>query len=148
MYKCQVPECGRAFIQLSNLQQHLRSHVSQSERLKNRPFHCAICDRGFATESSMRTHNSKVWIAISVSAEKITEFRYWFRFPIPIPNFGRTLCTTVNKNKKRLMVEPLQLRFVISPMLLQIWQLDKGPATVRNTTFCMDRQIWTLFKKL
>ena len=110
MYKCQVPDCGRAFIQLSNLQQHLRSHVSQSERLKNRPFHCAICDRGFATESSMRTHNSKV-------------------------------CTTVNKNKKRLMVEPLQLRFVILPMLLQIWQLDKGPATVRNKTHCMDRQI-------
>ena len=39
------------------------------------------------------------------------------------------------------MVEPLQLRFVILPMLLQIWQLDKGPATVRNKTHCMDRQI-------
>ena len=72
MYKCHVPDCGRAFIQLSNLQQHLRSHVSQSERLKNRPFHCAICDRGFATESSMRTHNSKV------------------------------CTTTVNKNKKKV----------------------------------------------
>ena len=40
------------------------------------------------------------------------------------------------------MVEPLQLRFVILPMLLQIWQLDKGPATVRNKTHCMDRHIF------
>ena len=39
------------------------------------------------------------------------------------------------------MVEPLQLRFVILPMLLQIWQLDKGPATVRNTTIYTDPQI-------
>ena len=59
-YKCHVPDCGRAFIQLSNLQQHLRNHESQLERLKNRPFHCNICGKGFATESSLRTHNSKV----------------------------------------------------------------------------------------
>ena len=71
MYKCQVPDCGRAFIQLSNLQQHLRSHVSQSERLKNRPFHCAICDRGFATESSMRTHNSKVCTTVNKNKNKV-----------------------------------------------------------------------------
>ena len=91
MYKCQVPECGRAFIQLSNLQQHLRSHVSQSERLKNRPFHCAICDRGFATESSMRTHNSKV------CTDTDTETWSWFRLPIPKPGFG---CTRLTKTKK------------------------------------------------
>ena len=59
-YKCHVPDCGRAFIQLSNLQQHLRNHESQLERLKNRPFHCNICGKGFATESSLRTHNGKV----------------------------------------------------------------------------------------
>jgi hypothetical protein len=59
-YKCHVPDCGRAFIQLSNLQQHLRNHESQIERLKNRPFHCNICGKGFATESSLRTHNGKV----------------------------------------------------------------------------------------
>ena len=59
-YKCHVVDCGRAFIQLSNLQQHLRNHESQLERLKNRPFHCNICGKGFATESSLRTHNGKV----------------------------------------------------------------------------------------
>ena len=59
-YKCHIPECGRAFIQLSNLQQHLRNHESQIERLKNRPFHCNICGKGFATESSLRTHTGKV----------------------------------------------------------------------------------------
>ncbi|XP_021939693.1 zinc finger and BTB domain-containing protein 49-like [Zootermopsis nevadensis] len=58
-YKCHLPECGRAFIQLSNLQQHLRNHDAQVERAKNRPFHCNICGKGFATESSLRTHTSK-----------------------------------------------------------------------------------------
>ncbi|KAF0291797.1 Zinc finger protein 768 [Amphibalanus amphitrite] len=58
-YKCHYPECGRAFIQLSNLQQHLRNHDSQIERMKNRPFHCQICGKGFATESSLRTHTTK-----------------------------------------------------------------------------------------
>ncbi|CAG7819707.1 unnamed protein product [Allacma fusca] len=59
-YKCHVSECGRAFIQLSNLQQHLRNHDAQLERSKNRPFHCNICGKGFATESSLRTHTTKV----------------------------------------------------------------------------------------
>ncbi|CAG0885846.1 unnamed protein product [Darwinula stevensoni] len=58
-YKCHIAECGRAFIQLSNLQQHLRNHESQVERSKNRPFHCNICGKGFATESSLRTHTGK-----------------------------------------------------------------------------------------
>lgn len=63
-YKCHLPDCGRAFIQLSNLQQHLRNHDAQVERAKNRPFHCNICGKGFATESSLRTHTSKVRRAI------------------------------------------------------------------------------------
>ncbi|XP_063705290.1 uncharacterized protein LOC134834510 isoform X2 [Culicoides brevitarsis] len=58
-YKCHLQDCGRAFIQLSNLQQHLRNHDAQIERAKNRPFHCNICGKGFATESSLRTHTSK-----------------------------------------------------------------------------------------
>ncbi|KAG8201130.1 hypothetical protein JTE90_028796 [Oedothorax gibbosus] len=63
-YKCHLPECGRAFIQLSNLQQHLRNHDSQMERAKNRPFHCNICGKGFASESSLRTHRSKQHAAL------------------------------------------------------------------------------------
>ncbi|GAB6023034.1 hypothetical protein CHUAL_007128, partial [Chamberlinius hualienensis] len=63
-YKCHMPECGRAFIQLSNLQQHLRNHDSQMERSKNRPFHCNICGKGFATETSLRTHTSKQHAAL------------------------------------------------------------------------------------
>lgn len=59
-YRCHVESCGRAFIQLSNLQQHLRNHDAQLERSKNRPFHCGTCGKGFATESSLRTHTSKV----------------------------------------------------------------------------------------
>lgn len=59
-YRCHLTECGRAFIQLSNLQQHLRNHDAQLERAKSRPFHCNICGKGFATESSLRTHTSKV----------------------------------------------------------------------------------------
>ncbi|KAK9506225.1 hypothetical protein O3M35_008199 [Rhynocoris fuscipes] len=59
-YRCHLAECGRAFIQLSNLQQHLRNHDAQVERAKNRPFHCSICGKGFATESSLRTHTTKV----------------------------------------------------------------------------------------
>ncbi|XP_058128194.1 uncharacterized protein LOC131290894 [Anopheles ziemanni] len=58
-YKCHLPDCGRAFIQLSNLQQHLRNHDAQVERAKSRPFHCNLCGKGFATESSLRTHTSK-----------------------------------------------------------------------------------------
>ena len=63
-YRCHVPECGRAIIQLSNLQQHLRNHDAQLERAKNRPFQCAICGKGFATESSLRTHTAKVNIHV------------------------------------------------------------------------------------
>jgi len=58
-YKCHIPECGRTFIQMSNLQQHLRSHESPAEALKNRPFLCDICRKGFATESSLITHSAK-----------------------------------------------------------------------------------------
>lgn len=70
-YRCHLAECGRAFIQLSNLQQHLRNHDAQVERAKNRPFHCTICGKGFATESSLRTHTTKVHVRISTAAHVI-----------------------------------------------------------------------------
>lgn len=35
-YKCHLPNCGRAFIQLSNLQQHLRNHDGQLKKAANR----------------------------------------------------------------------------------------------------------------
>lgn len=72
-YKCHLPDCGRAFIQLSNLQQHLRNHDAQVERAKNRPFHCNICGKGFATESSLRTHTAKV--SIEVHDPQINEIK-------------------------------------------------------------------------
>ncbi|XP_054721545.1 sal-like protein 1 [Uloborus diversus] len=34
------------------------------ERAKNRPFHCNICGKGFASESSLRTHRSKQHAAL------------------------------------------------------------------------------------
>lgn len=75
-YKCHLPECGRAFIQLSNLQQHLRNHDAQVERAKNRPFHCNICGKGFATESSLRTHTSKVNMEEVVVQVQFAEKKY------------------------------------------------------------------------
>ena len=58
-YKCHIPDCGRTFIQPSNLQYHLRNHESQVERQKNRPFHCSICGKSLATASSLKTHTDK-----------------------------------------------------------------------------------------
>ncbi|KAH9376508.1 hypothetical protein HPB48_006593 [Haemaphysalis longicornis] len=63
-YKCHLADCGRAFIQLSNLQQHLRNHDGQAERAKSRPFLCNICGKGFASDSSLRTHRSKQHAAL------------------------------------------------------------------------------------
>lgn len=80
-YKCHLPECGRAFIQLSNLQQHLRNHDAQVERAKNRPFHCNICGKGFATESSLRTHTSKVsHVRTTLGHNTVPGFFYFFHF--------------------------------------------------------------------
>jgi KRAB domain-containing zinc finger protein len=62
-YKCSVPECGRAFIQLSNLQQHMRSHCSLDKVAKNneKKFICSHCGKGFKGQSSLATHQSKVF---------------------------------------------------------------------------------------
>lgn len=80
-YKCHLPDCGRAFIQLSNLQQHLRNHDAQVERAKNRPFHCNICGKGFATESSLRTHTSKV-------CNDVNFYKLYYKYV-------RTICTQI-----------------------------------------------------
>ncbi|CAG2101150.1 unnamed protein product [Medioppia subpectinata] len=60
-YKCSVPECGRAFIQLSNLQQHMRSHCSLDKVAKNneKKYVCNHCGKGFKGQSSLATHQSK-----------------------------------------------------------------------------------------
>lgn len=75
-YRCHLAECGRAFIQLSNLQQHLRNHDAQVERAKNRPFHCTICGKGFATESSLRTHAAKVNVCLLLLVFIVRKFRF------------------------------------------------------------------------
>ncbi|CAG2173470.1 unnamed protein product [Oppiella nova] len=66
-YKCSVPECGRAFIQLSNLQQHMRSHCSLDKVAKNndKKFVCNHCGKGFKGQSSLATHQSKTLICLS-----------------------------------------------------------------------------------
>ena len=120
-YRCHVPECGRAFIQLSNLQQHLRNHDAQLERAKNRPFQCAICGKGFATESSLRTHTAKVHVhfhtnsfvcvshrLLSVSCVLIYIFTCLFVSSVMFPCYLAIPATTVEK-------KPLPFEFSIGP---------------------------------
>ena len=98
-YRCHVPECGRAFIQLSNLQQHLRNHDAQLERAKNRPFQCAICGKGFATESSLRTHTAKVHVHFHTNSFVCVSHRLWvcrvFWFIYSRVCLSRPLCVPV-----------------------------------------------------
>lgn len=101
-YKCHLPDCGRAFIQLSNLQQHLRNHDAQVERAKNRPFHCNICGKGFATESSLRTHTSKVSHVCTKSDVQHTHYRYFKE----IMGWGR--CPWI-RERRRSIVETREL---------------------------------------
>ena len=60
-YKCSEPSCGRSFVQLSNLQQHMSNHVKDPGGGKTRElnFHCHLCGKGFATESSLCLHHEK-----------------------------------------------------------------------------------------
>ena len=121
-YRCHVPECGRAFIQLSNLQQHLRNHDAQLERAKNRPFQCAICGKGFATESSLRTHTAKVkqkWRQYQVHPPPCTRFLCRpfapFYFTINYHNFFfyrlvSYVCTRLTVEK-----EPMRSEFSVGP---------------------------------
>ena len=45
--------CGKAFSQLSNLQSHSRSHMT------DRPFRCNSCYKCYADEQSLREHIPK-----------------------------------------------------------------------------------------
>ena len=61
-YKCTAQDCGRTFIQLSNLQQHMRTHCSldkMDKELEKRYF-CNSCGKGFKGQSSLITHQNKV----------------------------------------------------------------------------------------
>jgi len=59
-YKCSEPSCGRSFVQLSNLQQHMSNHSKEDVgKIKEPNFHCTICGKGFATQSSLVLHHEK-----------------------------------------------------------------------------------------
>jgi len=59
-YKCSEPSCGRSFVQLSNLQQHMSNHGKEDVGKSKEPnFHCTICGKGFATQSSLVLHHEK-----------------------------------------------------------------------------------------
>lgn len=61
-YKCTAPNCGRSFIQLSNLQQHMRTHASQSEKnmraANEKRFFCSYCRKGFKEHSTLINHET------------------------------------------------------------------------------------------
>lgn len=59
-YKCDVPECGRSFAQLSNLNHHKKNHEEHVKRDIARHFRCEVCDRSYATKQSLNTHIQKV----------------------------------------------------------------------------------------
>jgi len=52
-YRCQHPGCSKAFSQLSNLQSHTRSHMT------DRPFRCYSCYKCFRDEATLRDHIPK-----------------------------------------------------------------------------------------
>ncbi|XP_052820424.1 zinc finger protein GLIS1-like [Mya arenaria] len=52
-YKCQHSGCGKAFSQLSNLQSHSRSHMT------DRPYRCNSCYKCYPDEAGLREHIPK-----------------------------------------------------------------------------------------
>jgi len=49
-YACRQGGCNKAFSQLSNLQSHMRSHMT------DRPFRCHSCYKCFGDEAALREH--------------------------------------------------------------------------------------------
>lgn len=68
-YHCPHEGCAKAFAQLSNLQNHVKQHEKSSmvldpslimDRDDSKPYVCRICQRRFATETSLNKHAAKV----------------------------------------------------------------------------------------
>ena len=57
-YKCPKSECGKAFIQLSNLNQHLKIHSSSRSDFTTNLV-CTFCSKIFKTESGLLTHKCR-----------------------------------------------------------------------------------------
>ncbi len=165
-YKCHLPECGRAFIQLSNLQQHLRNHDAQVERAKNRPFHCNICGKGFATESSLRTHTSKVsHVCIEPLVDFFLSFSFhflWFHGVVlyreediwisainPCPCLDYTILTVTihsfTSNDKRLFsCKSVKVKIYYFNLSCLVWQ-DNPYILLSECAKSSDREIAKLF---
>lgn len=57
-YRCPLDGCDKAFAQMSNLQHHMRQHDKATFGQKQ--CMCPFCDRGYASEKSLKSHLSKV----------------------------------------------------------------------------------------
>lgn len=57
-YKCPKTDCGKAFIQLSNLNQHLKVHSNARTEFTTNLV-CPSCSRIFKTESSLYSHKCR-----------------------------------------------------------------------------------------
>ena len=54
-YKCSEPSCGRSFVQLSNLQQHMSNHSKEDVgKVKDVNFQCPICGKIFRWTTSLK----------------------------------------------------------------------------------------------
>ena len=66
-YRCTMEACEKAFAQLSNLQNHMKQHEKElnpggrsSGGDQKKPYSCHVCQRRFATDSSLNNHVAKV----------------------------------------------------------------------------------------
>lgn len=57
-YRCPLDGCDKAFAQMSNLQHHMRQHDKSTFGQKQ--CMCPFCDRGYASEKSLKSHLSKM----------------------------------------------------------------------------------------